>query len=821
MNVLKFGGTSVGNASRILDVARIVSQAASKSRVGLVVSAVSGVTNHLIASAQQVMAGKPVAGFIDEFRAIHQGVLRDLGQNIEPKWLEPIEAELAPLIAEYENLLTGIKLLMECTPGILDHLSSLGERCSAPIVAAVLRAQGLTVYRLDPREFIITDNVFGNASPLMPEIEARFSRIQDQNAQVFLLPGFFGVTTSGKITTLGRGGSDYSAAILAAAVRAQNLEIWTDVDGVFTADPKVVPDAQVMAELSYAEAMELSFFGAKVLHPRTIAPVVALNIPTWIKNTFRPDFRGTLIQANVQESTWPVRGLTTLANVAMINLAGPGLRGVPGVAARVFSAMAREEISVILISQASSEYSISFCVAADQAEEARRVLDREFALEIQAKLVLPVEMADKLAILSVVGDQMKSRRGIAGSLFSALAAADVNIVSIAQAFSERTISVVVAAADAQRAMRATHQFFFNTAQGIQVFLLGPGAVGRQLLAQIAQQQPHLREQQVEVKVCGIADSRRMLIDFNGIALDSWKKALEGSSQPFQLETWLETIRQARLMNPVLVDCTGSQQMADAYLAIFEAGLHVVTPSKRANSGTLGYYQALRQQANRRRRQFLYSTNVGASLPIIETLKNMMKSGDALRTCQGILSGSLSFIFGRLDDGVPFSEAVAQARAKGFTEPDPRDDLSGLDVARKLMVLAREAGYGVEMSDVQIESPLPPNFDASGSIEAFCGNLPKADEFYATKVRQLTAEDRRLRFVARIEEGVCRVGLVGVAADDPLYHVKDGENAVSFLTNRYAPIPLVVRGYGAGPDVTAAGVFADLLRTVVWNTEIAK
>ncbi len=585
--------------------------------------------------------------------------------------------------------------------------------------------------------------------------------------------------------------------------------------------PRLVPDAFVLEEMSYAEAMEMAFFGAKVLHPRTIAPVVMKKIPTWIKNTFNPDYPGTLIKSDAKDSGLLARGLSSLGNISMIGISGAGLRGVPGVASRVFSAMAREGISVILITQSSSEYSICFCIPENQKEKAVAALETEFALEQAANLVNPIEEVSDLSIISVVGDQMKSRRGIAGTFFSGMATADVNVIAIAQGFSERNISAVIKSADSSRAMRIAHQFFFNTRQGIQVFLIGPGSVGTCLLEQIRRQQPGLLRQQVDLRVCGIINSKNLLFDIEGIDLNSWKEKLS-SGESLRMKAFIQQIRNSRLLNPILVDCTSSQEIAEAYPGFFEAGMHVVTANKKANSGSMSYYSSLRQAANRRQRKYLYQTNVGAGLPIIYSLQNMMKSGDKLLSCSGILSGSLSFLFGLVGDGVPFSEALRKAREKGFTEPDPRDDLSGLDVARKLLILAREAGFKLELSEVPVESPLPGWFDSSGTVEDFLTNVAKLDDYFSGRSRELKEKGRVLRFVGRIDRGTgmgaARVGLCELAAGDPLFHVREGENAVSFLTERYQPIPLVVRGYGAGPEVTAAGVFADILRTVFWNTE---
>ncbi|MBF0543841.1 MAG: bifunctional aspartate kinase/homoserine dehydrogenase I [Candidatus Riflebacteria bacterium] len=824
MKVMKFGGTSVGNAERMQNVVKLAKEACNAHKVGLVISAVSGITNSLISSISKVLAGEPVSEHVQIFSNSHAKILDELKEK-NPKRFDVAISEVAKVTAEYENLLTGVKLLSECSPSVLDHISSLGERASIQIILALLENENLKTQLIDPREFILTDSVFGNASPLMPEIQERFRRISDSWVQVFLMPGFYGANKSGKITTLGRGGSDYSASIMAAAMNAEVLEIWTDVDGIFSADPRIVPEAFVLNKMSYFEAMELAFFGAKVLHPRTIAPVVEKKIPTWIKNSFNPSFPGTLIQNKPEDldlensgSTSPVRGLSTLNGVAMIGISGAGMRGVPGVAARVFSAMAREGISVILITQSSSEYSICFCVSKEQAKQAANSLELEFSLERGAGLVNLIEILPDLTILSVVGDQMRSRRGIAGTLFSALASADVNIVAISQGSSERNISAVVRSDDSERSMQIVHQFFFSTRQEIQAFVVGTGAVGAELLEQIKNHKKKLLERGIDLRVCGIANSRKLLTDFRGIDLTNWSNLFKTCDTQFIIRDLIHTISKARFLNPIFVDCTGSTEIPELYPDIFEAGMHIVTPNKKANSSDMEYYRCLRQTAERRKRHFLYGANVGAGLPIIETLKNLIKSGDNLIACHGILSGSLSFIFGCLDDGIPFSEAIEMARQKGFTEPDPRDDLAGLDVARKLLILAREAGLQCELRDVKISSPLPDGFSMKGSISEFLENTRKLNSHFVERIGQLKKKNETLRFLGSVERGICQVGLVEVPSSDPLYHVRGGENAVSLLTDRYNPIPLVVRGYGAGPKVTAAGILADILKTVFWNTQ---
>jgi aspartokinase/homoserine dehydrogenase 1 len=816
MRVLKFGGTSVGDARRIRAVGTIVERAARSERVGVVVSAVAGVTNQLVQSIADALDGEPAEPRVQRFRDIHAAILQELGEHASAELCGRAAAEIAGLGDEYSNLLRGVGLLRECPPSVADLLGSLGERASVCIVHALLASAGLQVLRADPRDHVVTTPQHGNALPLYAETARRFEPVRRATWQVCLMAGFYGATAAGKITTLGRGGSDFSASILAFALEADALEIWTDVDGVYSSDPAVVPEAFLLPEMTYEEAMELAFFGAKVLHPRTLGPLLARRIPTTIKNTFRPEAPGTLIHQRAAESSWVIRGISSLSGMVMLCISGGGMRGALGVAARVFQTMSREGISVVLISQASSEYSISFCVGCEAGARAVAALEQEFELERAAGQVDAIELLEELAILSIVGDDMRRRRGIAGTFFGALAAADVNVVAIAQGSSERNISVVVQAADRARGIRAAHQFFFNSRQQIQLFLVGVGGVGSQLLSQLAEQHAKLFDQQVDVRLCAVANSRGMVVDLGGLDITTAKDRLARTTLPFRLEDLLREVEAARPINPVLVDCTSSRDIADAYPRIFEAGLHVVTANKKANSLDQRFYATLRRAANARKRKFLYETNVGAGLPIVSTLRDLINSGDRLLELQGVLSGSMSFLFGLLEEGVPFSAAVRTAQEKGFTEPDPRDDLGGIDVARKLLILAREVGERLELDEVVVEPVLPPDFDQRGSVTELVARLDRLDAHFAAWLERLRPSSKVLRFVGSVRGRSCRVAIVEVGPEHPLYHVRNGENAVSFLTERYRPIPLVVRGYGAGPAVTAAGVFANVLQTVYWN-----
>ncbi|MCH5288705.1 MAG: bifunctional aspartate kinase/homoserine dehydrogenase I [Treponema sp.] len=831
MLTLKFGGTSMGNARRILDSADIMMGRARTDRVSVVVSAVAGVSNRLQAAIDGCVAGTGTpAAFVEEIRRTHETICDEIRADLEGFADGDVRKAIAPHFAELERLLSGVATFGECPASIHCRIMGMGELCCVPIVRAVLAAKGQRVLALDSRDFIFTTGDQKEGEPDYARTSEALGKYRDgaekDQPQILLFPGFIcswraHAQDKDAMGLLGRNGSDFSAAIVGAGLGAKKVEFWTDVDGIYTADPRIVPDAILVEQMTYEEAMELSFFGSKVLHPKTLAPLAAKGIEAWSLNSHNPSARGTRIGKGPfarGAETSAVRGISSLKGIAMVSVSGSGMKGRTGMASRIFAAVSRAGVSLLLITQSSSEYTITFCVRQSHARTVRDVLTAEFDLEIRGGVIHPVEVREDCAIVSIVGDGMKQNRGVAGKFFDALASRGINILAIAQGSSERSISTVVNGEDGDLAVKAAHLFFFNTAQPIEVFAFGAGTIGGALLDQIRDQQEKLRAQNVDIKVVAISTLDGMLLDGNGLNLSTWREDIGKTARKPSVDDILAFVREAKPLNPVFVDCTASYDLPERYLDILAAGMHVATPNKRANSMSMDFYRRLRTVANEAHRRFLYETNVGAGLPIIDTLQNLFKSGDTLTGFNGIMSGSLSYIFGKLDEGRKFSEAVLEAKELRYTEPDPRDDLKGTDVARKALIIAREAGMDIELADITMRSIFPPDFDLGGTTEEFLQRLPQVDAYFEQKMAELRQAGKVLRMGASIRGGSVSVGLLEVGADDPLYGVKGGENAFVFETARYTPIPLTVRGYGAGAGVTAAGVFGDILRTVSFNPE---
>jgi len=812
MQVLKFGGTSVASAENIGKVLAIVASALARGPVALVVSALGGTTDALISVGRTAAAGdETFRQTLRQLEARHLTAAESLLPSFEA------QAEMQPwLTAQFTELALladGIFALGELSPRTLDRLMSYGELLSSRLVVAAFQAHGTAAVWADSRQLIRTNSRFGMAQVDEEVTQRQVTYFQQENgASLWVAPGFIAADAEGHTTTLGRGGSDYTAAILAAALGAEKLEIWTDVSGMLTADPRLVRSARPIARISYEEAMELSHFGAKVLYAPTVQPVRRRGIPMWIKNTFAPADYGTLVEVAPPPSIGVVRGLSSISHLALLNLEGSGMVGVPGSSARLFAALARARINVVLITQSSSEHSICVGVSEGDVPAAQEVVNEEFAAEISAGRLEPLRPETGLAIVALVGDNMRNHPGISGRLFSALGHNGVNIRAIAQGASERNISTVIRADDVRKAINVLHEEFFEaTYKQVNLFILGPGNVGGKLLGQLAQQQPYLREKLgLDLRVVAIANSRHCLVsDEGGLDLSTWPEDLD-KAPPLSLDELTQLIISKNLRNSIFVDVTANPAAAEQYAPLLAKSVAVVACNKIAASDTYANYRQLKQLARNFNTKYLFETNVGAALPVIGTLGDLTRSGDVVRRMQAVLSGTLNFVFNNYDGSRPFAEVVQQAQAEGYTEPDPRLDLNGSDVARKILILAREAGQQLEMSDVANESFLPASC-LEGDVAAFYEQLAGHEPHFHALYDAAASQGKRLKFVAQYADGQASVGLQQIAPGHDLYELRGKDNLVLFYTDRYPEQPLVVKGAGAGAEVTASGVFADIIR----------
>jgi aspartokinase/homoserine dehydrogenase 1 len=809
MLIQKYGGTSLADLKGFIAAADIISKAASDEKVVVVLSAMYGVTDLLQDAIQAAIEGGDFKAVLESIHDKEHGILQDMQSS---DWSCPLATGfLQEQQRRLGSRLEGVALLEQCPQEVLAEILSMGEGFSSRLMADLLRAQGHPARWSDTDVLPPANDSYIDS---LVDIEAAAPLLQraiSGDDDILILPGFYGVNASGKPQLMGRNGSDYCAASAAAALKARSCEIWKDVDGFFTADPRIVASAKCLDEVSYEEAMELSFFGAKVINAKALTPLMSAGIPCEIKNTYHPDMPGTLIHANTEKPT-VVRGISHLDDVASITLQGGGMRGRVGVARRVMEALANESISVLLIVQSSSEYSITLCVRSSEAERAQKALTDTFHFELLHGLISGISVMDQRSVITLVGDGMKHYRGIAARFLSAISAAGVNVEVIAQGANECAIAVVVEKQVAKGALRACHTAFFSHTSHMDVILLGCGNVGSALLQQFQKYGSSLTADHKALHVRAIANSRKLLVGHDTVELDSWQQELEEKGTAWSVDDIIAIRKELGLLNPTIIDCSTDEGLAKQYAKFLANGFNVVAANKKANTDSMDYYREMRTTAARHFRKFLYETNVGAGLPFIDTLQSLIRSGDELRSFGGILSGSLSMIFGMLEDGVVFSEAVEKAMQLGFTEPDPRDDLSGMDVARKLLIVAREVGLELELDDIEVEPVIESGFAAGADNSELITRLKVLDDTFAKRVEDAKAEGCVLRYVGQIKNGRCSVSVDAVPKDKPLGSIRDGENALVILTRYYQPIPLVLRGYGAGADVTAAGVFGDLLRT---------
>lgn len=807
MKILKFGGSSIADIEAINQTISIIKKRSEDDEVAVVFSAFGGVTESLLTCAQLAKRNDKS----------YQSILLDLEKRhlSLAKQLIPVQKQSHTLtyvkvrFNELEDLLHGIFLIRECTAQTSDYVVSFGERISAYILSEALKENG-SIY-LDAREVIRTNDRFGHAKVDFAATNALIVDYFKNVSGLKVITGFIGATAMGETTTLGRSGSDYTAAIFAAALDAELLEIWTDVPGVMTADPKLVYSAITIPQLSYNEAMELSHFGAKVVFPATMQPAMRKKIPIYIKNTFEPSHPGTLICETSGEGKL-IKGISSLSDISLLNIQGPGLVEVIGVSGRVFGALANAEVNVILISQASSEHSICIAIKTAEVIRAKEAIKQEFIHEIKAGEMDEVVVLADMSIIAIVGENMKHFPGASGRLFQSFGRNNINVSAIAQGSSELNISAVISKADLQKGLNALHEaFFLSDHRVLHIFLIGVGLIGKTLVKMMRSQLQKLQDDSMlDIKIHGMANSRYMAFDEDGFDLDNFVPPSE-ADQPMDLQKFLDTMSSMNFSNSVLVDCTASQEVSEVYQQVLEAKIAIVTPNKKANSGSLAKYQQLKKLSSQRNIKFLYETNVAAGLPVINTLQDLILSGDKVIRIEGVLSGSMNYIFSELEKGLPFSEVVAQAKEKGYTEPDPRDDLSGMDVARKILILGREAEQELHFEDVSIQSMVPEDCADAGSVREFFEKLKSHDGYFQKLLEDAESKGQKLRFMAVLEHGKAKVGLNSVDSKHPFFSLSGSDNMILFTTERYHEFPMIIRGPGAGADVTAAGVFADIIR----------
>ena len=812
MKVLKFGGTSVGSAKNISKVIKIVKEESASENIAVVVSAVGGITDKLLIAADKAI--NKDHSYKEDFEALRLKHIEVIDGLLTGEVHEITTDIVLNHLSRLEKLLDGVYLINELSPKTTDKLLSFGELISSLIIYEAMKSKGVNVQLKNSQNLIVTDSNFTNAAVNFEETNANITTYFESNQKmVTILPGFISKSENDEITTLGRGGSDYTAAILAAALNASVLQIWTDVSGMFTTNPKMVKNAKPINKLSYLEAIELSHFGAKVLYPPTVQPVLRKDIPLLIKNTLAPKDPGTLITKIVENGHQsPIKGISNINDVSLLTLQGNGMVGIPGFSKRLFETLAHSKINVIIITQASSEHSICIGIADKDAQLAKAVIDKEFENEISLFKIDPLGIESHLSIVAVVGDKMKSHQGISGKMFSTLGKNNVNIRAIAQGASERNITAVISESDVKKALNCLHeQFFEEETKQVNLFIAGVGNVGKSLIEQIKQQKKYIKSTlKIKLKVIALSNSRTMVFDENGLDLEDWESVLK-NGQPTEPMAFFEATKNLNLRNSIFIDITANEAIANTYSHYLKQSISVVACNKIACSSTVDNYKELKQLSHKYNVPFLFETNVGAGLPVIDTLKHLINSGDKVHTVNAVLSGSLNFIFNNFNKNTTFHDVVKQAQAEGFTEPDPRIDLSGVDVARKLLILARESGEMLEMDAIENDPFLPKECMEAASVELFYETLKTNEAVFQKLFSSAESNQCKLKYVATFKDGKSKVGLQEIPAGHPFYNLEGKDNIVMFYTNRYSDQPMIIKGAGAGSEVTASGLFADIIR----------
>lgn len=817
MRILKFGGSSVGSPDALRRVISIIESKQKERRLVVVVSALRGVTDQLIETANSAATGDE--RFQDLLNQIDKRHIETINELFPVRKRSEVITSFKLLFNELEDVLQGVWLIRELTKKTLDFVVGFGERFSAQILASALENQGISSLYTDTRSLIKTDKNFGAARVLTDQTYQNIQNYLKENEEnVVVATGFISSTIDQESTTLGRGGSDYTASIFGAAVNADVIEIWTDVDGLMTADPRKVKNAFSVEFASYEEAMELSHFGARVIYPPTIQPALKSEIPILIKNTFKPEHPGTQIKKEVREKSGIIRGLSSIENVSLITIKGSGMIGVTGVASRIFGALAKENINIILITQSSSEHTITVAVLPGSAELAKKSITEEFSEEFKSEIVDEIRVENDLSIVAVVGDNMRQIPGIAGRVFNALGRNGINIVAIAQGSSERNISFVIDRKNEKKAMNTLHDaFFLAGVKTMNLFLVGVGLIGSTLLKMLSDHADELyKEYQIDVNIKGLANTKKMLLSEESISLSDWDKHLGKDGEETNLTEFVDVMKQMNLPNSIFIDCTASPELKAYYNDILSESISVVTPNKLANSTSQELFDKLHETAKQHNCAYRYETNVGAGLPVIGTINEMVTTGDHIHKIEGVLSGTLSYLFNSFDDSVGFSDLVKKAKEMGYTEPDPREDLNGFDVGRKLLILARVAGYRLDFDDIDVQNLVPEEARDAQDTDEFFEKLKEFDPEFEAMWKAAADEGKKLCYIARFEDGEAEVKLETIASDHPFYNLSGSDNILAIYSSHYDVNPLVVKGPGAGANVTAAGIIADILR--VANTK---
>ncbi len=811
MKVLKFGGTSVGSSDSIKKVIEIVADYnAQNIHVAIVSSAMSGITNKLMLAGQKASENdESYLDFLKEIEELHFSTIKDL---LRVKNQSHVLATVKMMLNELEDLMHGVFLLKELSLRTTDLLLSFGERLSCYIINSYAKQQGLDTELLDARLLVKTDNRFGKGRVQMDVTVHNIQEYFKAHTQIQVITGFISSTDKNETTTLGRGGSDYTASIFGAALDAEEIEIWTDVDGVLTTDPRHVKKAFSLSEMTYEEAMEMSHFGANVIYPPTLQPAFQKKIPLRIRNTFNRDFSGTLIKSVADSGNYLVRGISSIRNISLVNFQGSGMVGVAGVSSRLFGVLANSDINLILITQASSEHSICFAIDPKDGALAKLVIEEEFSREMELGKIDSVAIEEQLSIIAIIGEKMAHTPGISGRLFNALGKNGVNVAAIAQGSSERNLSIVIAQKDTSKTLNTIHEvFFLSDVKTLNIFIIGVGLIGGTLIDQIASHNQNLeKDHALKINIVGMTNSKKMVFNEDGLSLDNWKDKLNDNDEVSTISGFIDKMVKLNLQNSVFIDCTASPEVVNKYESVLKHSISIATPNKLASSGDLQLFRTLKLVALENDVKFVYETNVGAGLPVITTLNDLKISGDKILKIEGVLSGTLSYIFNSFTTGTKFSEVVKQAKEKGFTEPDPRDDLNGMDVARKILILSREVGLDISLEDVDINNLLPQSCIDAESVDSFFNELENANDYFDELRTEAEKSGKVLRFLAKMDNGSASVGLEAVDQTNPFYALDGSDNMISFTTDRYMERPLVIKGPGAGAEVTAAGVFAEII-----------